>query len=158
MPIFNQHFVARTPEGTHAHSPDHIRHRGPIIQVQLGVPLPLAEWLQEDEQEVPSPVTVAGLIDTGASRTAVHLEIIERLGITAVGEVEVLSPNQRITNSIYPMHVRLLMGSVQAEMPSIPVIGSELSGQPIQALIGRDILSKSVFIYNGAGGYYTLAF
>ena len=42
------------------------------------------------------------------------------------------------------------------------VIGADLqgqvfNGQPIIALIGRDILSDCVFIFNGKSGMYTLA-
>lgn len=41
---------------------------------------------------------------------------------------------------------------------ALPVICSELAVQGIQALIGRDILRNCVLVYNGASGFFTLAF
>jgi len=42
--------------------------------------------------------------------------------------------------------------------PTVPVIACELlRSQGFHALIGRDILSQCVFVYNGAG-FFTLAF
>ena len=42
---------------------------------------------------------------------------------------------------------------------NLPVVESDLlSSQGFHALIGRDILEKCVFVYNGSTNTYTLAF
>ena len=43
-------------------------------------------------------------------------------------------------------------------VPSIIVTEAPLQGQHIQCLIGRDILQKGVFIYNGHDNSFTLTF
>ena len=40
---------------------------------------------------------------------------------------------------------------------ALPVLSADLSGLGILALLGRDVLSKCVFIYNGPAGQFTLA-
>lgn len=40
----------------------------------------------------------------------------------------------------------------------MPVVESDLSAQGIQALIGRDILSDSLLVYNGYTGLFILSF
>jgi hypothetical protein len=41
---------------------------------------------------------------------------------------------------------------------SVPVIESDLTGQGIGALIGRDLLAKCLLVYDGQAGVFTLAF
>jgi len=41
---------------------------------------------------------------------------------------------------------------------TIPVIGTDLSAQGIDALVGRDVLKDCVLVYNGGTGTFTLAF
>jgi hypothetical protein len=43
-------------------------------------------------------------------------------------------------------------------VPNLPIMESDLAAQGIQALIGRDVLSKCVFIYNGQNGFFTLVY
>ena len=40
----------------------------------------------------------------------------------------------------------------------IHVVSCTLANQGIGALLGRDFLSSTVLVYNGPGGFYTLAF
>ena len=83
--------------------------------------------------------------------------ILEKLGLKPVDWIEVLSPNQSMRNGVYPVSMTLVLGPNKLAIPTLPVIGSDLKGQPIKGLIGRDILANCVFIYNGVGGHYTLA-
>lgn len=43
-------------------------------------------------------------------------------------------------------------------LPIVPVVEAHLSFQGIQALLGRDILSNCLFLYDGQSGVFTLAF
>jgi hypothetical protein len=44
------------------------------------------------------------------------------------------------------------------EIPVLPVVGSNLKVQGIDALIGRDVLLYCLLSYNGQSGFFTLAF
>ena len=45
------------------------------------------------------------------------------------------------------------------QIPNLAVVESELfANQGFHVLIGRDVLARCVFIYNGERGNYTLAF
>lgn len=41
---------------------------------------------------------------------------------------------------------------------AIPVLESHLAHQGIHGLLGRDVLSKCLLVYNGEMGLFTLAF
>lgn len=50
------------------------------------------------------------------------------------------------------------MNEPPLEIPVIAVVASELRVQGIDALIGRDVLSRCLLWYNGGLGFFTLAF
>lgn len=51
-----------------------------------------------------------------------------------------------------------LSGTTLDSLPEMFVIGSDLKRQGIVALLGRDILARSVLVYNGSAGHWTIAF
>lgn len=43
-------------------------------------------------------------------------------------------------------------------IPAIPVLESHLTSQGIHGLIGRDVLDKAIFVYNGPINLFSLAY
>jgi len=41
---------------------------------------------------------------------------------------------------------------------TLPVIESDFSAQGFDGLLGRDVLSQGIFIFNGSGNSFTLSF
>jgi hypothetical protein len=102
------------------------------------------------------------LIDTGASISAVHEDILKALGIAPVDSIPSHTPHGSGRSFVYP---------IRASFPSIDVnnygisrvIGCDLKwtttdGKQIIMLVGRDLLKYFLMVYNGLGGVVTLAY
>jgi len=65
-----------------------------------------------------------------------------------------------VQQSLYPAKFRFPGEAFEIEFSSVvgaDLTGQHIAGQDIIALLGRDVLSKCVLIYNGPGGFFTLA-
>jgi hypothetical protein len=127
---------------------------GPILPVQVEVPQALAAQLQSSGAAVPSAIGGFGLIDTGASLSAVDSGVIQRLGIQAVGVANVGTAGGHQQQALYPARDEFQLS------PRGETVRSRVSGLnvPLVALLGRDILRSFVLVYNGPGGGFTLAY
>ena len=134
---------------------------GPLLDIAVGVSQPRAEALTANNQPVPQPLPVRGLIDTGASCTCIDPAILQGLGLTPTGTVSIATPstgNQPHYCDQYDVSITLLHPIFQYTFLIVPVIEANLSAQGIQALIGRDVLKNCLFVYDGTAGIFTLAF
>jgi hypothetical protein len=136
---------------------------GPIVDVWVAISEPRRTALKKAGQTVPPPVKVRGLVDTGASCTAVDPSVIQKLQVPATGTVSVLTPSTGTAAHVCNQY-DVLMAIIDAQGNplyfgnSIPVLESSLAAQGIEALIGRDVLSSAILIYNGAAAVFTLAY
>jgi hypothetical protein len=134
---------------------------GPCIDIEVGVSIPREDALKKSKATIPSRVKVRGLIDTGASCTAIDPGIITQLGVPATGSTSIQTPSTGTTShpcqqfdvSIFLIHPNFIF-----QLPALPVVACPLKHQGIQALIGRDILSNCLFFYNGDVKRFALAF
>ncbi len=125
------------------------------MQVELSVPDELAQYLTDNNLPVPAPITGMGLIDTGASITAVDVSIIQSLGIQPVGISNVFTPQGSTQQELFPVKLSFIGTPIIFNFSS--VLGSELRNQGILALIGRDVLSRCILIYNGPAGHFSFS-
>lgn len=138
---------------------------GPILNGFIGVSLARRNALVAANQAVPNPAQIRGLIDTGASGTCVDPSVLTILGLSPTGSVTVNTPstgNQPHVADQYDVSL-LIPGALATHapltVPNLPVMCAELlTAQGFHALIGRDILSRCLFSYNGAMGLFTLAY
>lgn len=135
---------------------------GPIIEAFVGVSIPRREALLAAGQTVPNPIHIRGLLDTGASGTCVDPSVLAALGLTPTGTVPVSTPTTGATPVVvdqYDIGLIIPAGNGQPLLSqTLPVVASELlAAQGFHALIGRDILSQCVFVYNGSG-FFTLSY
>src|ERR1035438_10172703 len=89
MPTLNSFQFTQLPGQPLQVSPEMLASVGPIIQIQIEVPIALAENLRLTNQPIPNPIDGIALIDTGASITSIHAPILIGLGINPVGVVNV---------------------------------------------------------------------
>jgi len=129
---------------------------GPIIEaLSVAVGSPVEEALRAAKQPIPTPVQLVGMIDTGATGTVIQDGIAAKLRLQPVGTVYINTPSS--ANVLcYRYTVRFLFPN-NVVVDSI-VIEAPLQGQPIQCLIGRDILAHGVFVYIGYMNQFTLSF
>jgi hypothetical protein len=112
------------------------------------------------------PMIVSAMLDTGASCSAVDPEVINRLDLQWTGEVDVSTISTGVASERrdqYEAMIALHMDSSQAfspsyTIPAMPVVAAPLAHEGFLVLIGRDILSRGPFVYNGKSGQLVLAF
>ena len=135
---------------------------GPVIDVQIGIAAPRREALIQAQVPVPPPVSCRLLVDTGASSTCVDPTIIQQLNLSPSGIVQIHTPSTNIGNAHqcyqYDVSLMIVHPNLRRVFSAIPVIESTLAHQGIDGLLGRDILSECLLVYNGEIGLFTLAF
>jgi predicted aspartyl protease len=135
---------------------------GAIITVLLHASAPRQTVLRAAGQQVPPPVVGRGLIDTGASATAIDPTVVQALGLVPTGTASIVTPSTGLTPHVcnqYDISLLVLMAQ-QFHVASliIPVFESQLLNQGIHALIGRDVLAGCMFVYNGKASTLSIAF
>ena len=158
MPIFHRNFVHQdSSEGARTSNPEHLANVGPRLPVQIGITETLASTYAEQGQEIPAPIDGYALFDTGASRTCVDEGVLTSLGLLPVERIGMATPSGLGEASIYTCAL-YFPGYPLPDLDPSFVAGVQLQGQDYLALIGRDILSDMILIYDGPGARITFAF
>lgn len=157
MPIFNRFFITGDKPIPLSLNPEHLFKVGPRIPIEVLMPMILENTFTQVGTPVPNPVSGYGLIDTGATITAVDRDILSNLGISPIGRTKVLTPQGEEEQLLYPIRLRF-PNSTLPEINFSRVTGSKLQHQGIIALIGRDVLVHFLFIYNGTTGQITISY
>lgn len=137
--------------------------KGPLLKLGLSVSQARRTALLESKIPVPTLVNATGLVDTGASGTCVDMSLIEQLGIPASGNIDIFTPStgsKPVVANQFDISLIIFPGKIEEHSHSIPnlaVTGCELK-RGYNVLLGRDVLSSCILVYNGRLGQYTLAF
>jgi hypothetical protein len=67
--------------------------QGPIMTAFVGVSGARRAALLAAKQDIPTPVQIRALVDTGASGTCVDPSVLQSLGLTPTGSVQVNTPS-----------------------------------------------------------------
>lgn len=136
---------------------------GPVVNIQIGPSIPLQNAMLAGGLTPPPPVTGTFLVDTGASHTVACGLLLAKLNLNPTGTVMCHTPSTGGT--AVPMYQYDLMIYMPGQMQhpgwlidALPVMGSDFSAQPIDGLIGRDIIDRGMLVYNGQAGYFTLCY
>jgi hypothetical protein len=130
-----------------------LRLYGPTISVKIGVHPAMAKRLKADGRTVPDPIAGDAMIDTGAAVTAVALSVSQHLQLPNTDKTTVFGiggQSEGYTNPIsilFPGLNNIVMTSPRAHCHDFSI-----SARHIIALIGRDILDKMTFFYDGLNG------
>lgn len=126
------------------------------------VSTPRRQALLAAGQPVPDPMIVRLLVDTGASGTCIDQTHLVKLGIAPSGYVMVHTPTTAgtpVKRNQYDVDIGIIFGHGSYHfVDTLPVVESSVSCQGIDGLLGRDVLSQGILIYNGAADSYTLSF
>ncbi len=99
-----------------------------------------------------------GIIDTGATRTAVDGTVARRVGLPSVGKSISVSVNDAQEVRTYAGKVTIKANGLEISIGSNEMQGLDLKERlGIIALIGRDLLSAGVLVYNGTDGSFSLS-
>lgn len=127
-----------------------------MVGVQIEVPEALAKQLASAGKPIPTPVTGMALIDTGATMTAVDSGVVTALGVNPVGVVAVGTAGGPTSQPVYP--IRLQIQGVGLVINFSSVTGAPLKPMNLVALLGRDVLTRMILIYDGPSSEYTLSY
>lgn len=128
---------------------------GPIVELNLTLSSSLETQICKDSQTIPAPISITGLIDTGATRTVIQQGLAKKLGLLPVGTTLISTPSSTNVNC-YEYFVKLILpNQVSLETTAIE---APMQGQHIQCLIGRDVLAHAVLVYIGYTNIFTLSF
>lgn len=137
----------------------------PMVNAVIGASQARAAALKAAGQATPQAQTVRALIDTGASGTCVDPMILRALGLTATGVVAVNTPSTGASPVMQDQYdiTLLVPGPSQTHPPlfigNLPVLEAEFfQAQGFHALIGRDVLAMCLMNYDGANGFFSIAY
>lgn len=141
-----------------------LEQNGPIVNAAVFVSAGRRAALEAAGQPIPQPRMVRALVDTGASFTSVEPEVLQSLNLGPTGTIEIVTPstgNQTHTTETYD--VDFAIGAGPGDSPlmisNLRIAASELYlRQGIHALIGRDVLSRCILVYNGSMNAFSLCF
>ena len=136
---------------------------GPFVDAVFHISKPRANALSDRGVDLPRPLRGRALLDTGASHSCVDPVVTEHLGLEPRGQESMLTASTADeTHTVLQFDLALFIpprdsGDDPLALAALPMMHSRLlQFQGIHALIGRDVLSKCIFHYNG-NGYFSLA-
>ena len=120
---------------------------GPLIDITL---YPAAEIVRNVDltKETLLHKNCIGLIDTGASISAIDRPIVKELNLISRDFIPVLTPSGVSHHFTYDIGLQLPK-ELGWKTYFIEVTGSDLEKQPFDVLIGRDVLENCTLIFNG---------
>ena len=132
-----------------------LRASGPVIQVFIGPSRELIAAI--GAASTSSPLPVSALVDTGAASTVITPETARILQLRTVGIIRVHTPTTVEPVLCRQFYVNINFTNAFA-IEDILAIEAPLTGQAIQCLIGRDVLSRGVLAYSGIDNLFRLTF
>lgn len=137
------------------HSPSRnlrdLKIHGPRLKITIGHPILESAPGQSLTSRQTRFTETDALIDTGAQRTVVAPEAVERIGLSKVNEAELRVVGGIKKADVYVASLqfpRCGLGTIEV----IEVSCCELPHPLYRCLIGRDVLSRWVFTYEGPVG------
>jgi predicted aspartyl protease len=128
-----------------------LKDQGPTIKVSIGFDKLDLEEAQQIGLEIPKPLVVIGLIDTGASITVINPEIAKTCKLRQTGTVLISAVGN---SGMYPEYAASIQfpGSTLKGLDVTRIVACSLIRQPVSCLIGRDFLRRWLFTYDGKSG------
>ena len=132
-----------------------------IVDLSVDVTRARSKALQAANHGLPKPLKIRGLIDTGASGTAIDRDIVKLLGLQPTGVLSIHTPStasQAHRCHTYDVSLRVDHPAANETFDPIVAVESDLAAHGFQALIGCNVLKKCIFIYDGEAATFSLAF
>ena len=133
----------------------------PILDLWVTVSAPYAEALKKDGKPVPNPIRVRLLVDTGAKSTCLDPWIFKALSLSPNGSTLIQTPSTQSVPfpcNTYDVSLTIMHSTSHLFRSSLRVVEADFASQGIDGLLGRDVLSDCLVIYDGPGQSFTLSF
>ena len=111
--------------------------------------------LKQENRTISEPLTLLALVDTGASHTVIQQGLAQKLGLEPAGTAVIATPAS--AGVVCLRYEARLLFPHQIWVECL-VTEAPMEEQEVQALIGRDILSRCILVYLGERNTFTLSF
>lgn len=130
---------------------------GPVLPCTIDAPLPASDPLVSPASVQQVPVTAAMLIDTGSPVRILRGRLLADLGLTSIGDLNVLTPLGTSPQNVsaYLVNATLPNGEL---LEDLLVVDAPSQGQHIDGVLGRNVLERGMLMYLGYMNQFTLAF
>lgn len=128
---------------------------GPTIEVQFLIPKQIEEQYKKEGKQIPAPISIRALIDTGATNCVVRSDIPNTLGLQPVDIIGINTPSTK-NHKAYRYFMRMVIPSTNITYEGL-FTALPLDGQNISSLIGRDLLAFGILIYIGNAKQFSLS-
>jgi|SRR6185312_6474522 len=139
---------------------DLLEETGPLVSVEITVPLKLKRFLEEQGLAPYSTRSGFALIDTGAGGSAIDDSVFAEMEIPSVDSAFTRTPHGLAPSLVYNASASFPSLGL-FEIPLHRVLGCDIrnltdAGQDIIMLLGRDILRDLVMVYDGPRSNVTI--
>jgi hypothetical protein len=137
---------------------------GALVEILLGWSAAGARQQRVALRPVPPPVQARGLLDTGAEITCVDGTLIQQLGLPFSGTVAANLPAHGGLTfaSLHDASMTVLHPSGKSRdnlvVLNVTVLDISVSSLGYQALLGRDVLARCGFLYDGPNNEFRLGY
>jgi len=121
---------------------------GPWIQITIANPRLELEEAKAVGLEFPEPLAMKALIDTGASITVVNPQVAKTWKLRQTGFAKVVAVGGSGQYPEYAAAIEFPTAGLKGFDP-IRIVACPIVQAPVSCLIGRDILQKWLFTYEG---------
>jgi len=135
---------------------------GPELEVVIGINDRQLAQLVSAGTPIPKPLRLRGLIDCATDVTAAVPKVFQQLGIAHLASTSTQTASGQVIVRAFRVSLSIFgpQGSAGPALVRPNLVVTELATalQKFDVLIGLDILSECLFILDGPGKQFTLAF
>lgn len=135
--------------------------QAPVVELVIAPTEARAEALKAAAGPIPPSIVVLAMLDTGAAISLITHRIAEQLNLDPGGERSVFGVAVAATETGVVYRVRLFFGgmpAVQLASTAQVIAVEDLTEFGVSMIVGRDLLSRCLLLYNGPDGRCTFAF
>lgn len=136
-------------------------HGRPIVELYVSVSSAERDECHVEGRAVPPALLVRALVDTGTGRSHVDLDRLAGLAIFPVSDdfIYTASGTGRQARDIYLVDLAIAGDQPGPISLDLPVFGSPIAKDlRVEMLLGRDVLSRCLLVYDGINLRFTLTY
>jgi hypothetical protein len=137
---------------------------GALVEVRIGWSASAVRQRRAALHPIPPPEQVWALIDSGAESTCLDTDLMQRLGLPLAGFslANIPASGGQTVASEHDASLTLLHTSGNPQdcltLPDLMVMALPIGALGYQALIGRDVLARCRFLYDGPRSEFQLEY
>jgi hypothetical protein len=137
---------------------------GALLNIEFGVSASAIQNLRASHRPIPQPVSAIAVVDSGAEVTCLDTSLVQKLGLSVVGfstaNVPAIGGVHFSAMHAVSLTIRHPSGHAGGNLviPDLPVLEVPLGVLGYHSLIGRDVLAKCHFVYDGPGSWFEFSY